>query len=1168
MVTEAKPTFPVIALGGSAGGLGAFFAFFDALEQVEERRGMAFVVILHLCAEEESHLAHLLEGRTSLPVRSVDERTPVEPGMVYVLPPDRTLGVEGGALMPRARAKGAAHHPVDEIFHAIAREFGDRAVAIVVSGTGSNGSSALGAIREAGGCTLVQSPETAGFDGMPRSAISTGLVDLVVPIAQMIPALQRNHRRLRDGAAPGTQTPGDASEEPEEDAAKGEAADDGEDARDPLERILRAVRDRNGIDFGDYKTGTLHRRIDRRASLQDAGRWDDYADLLESSPQDVDTLTGDLLISVTEFFRDGAAWDALRDKVLAPAIRDRAADDPLRIWSAGCATGQEAYSAAITALDLVRARWDRVEIDIFATDASADALARARQGRYPLAAVDDLPEGTRERWFETWDDTAQVRGELRDRIVFALHNMIQDPPFSRLDLILCRNVLIYLRPEVQRRLILLFHFALREGGCLFLGTSEGVSEVTDLFEPVDKAAHIWRRIGPTRHDLVEFPLVRGRSARPGAPERAEPKPPEGRRPERLAQQAFAVLAERHAPPALVVDRDLDVLYFHGTTDRFLKPRSGEATQNVLELARDGIAAQLRGVVEAAKGSGRPEEDRFLADLGGETARLRIEVAPMPGSDGRMLITFAADHPEQTSPKQVSEVQGSRERELEEKLRRLEERLAATARSASHNEEAAHAYNEEVTSMNEELRAANEELETSKEELQSLNEELRSVNDQQRETVAELRERTADLDNLLGSTGIATLFLDADLSVRWFSPGLRDLFHVREADISRPIGHVVRRFRDDALEEECRDVLRSLDRSERRVTSEQGRIFQRLITPYRTVDDRIAGVVVTFSDVTAIHEARRYAERIVETVPTPILVLDADQRVVSANPAFDRVFDVEPGQTEGRLIYQLGNGQWNIPELRRLLEDVLPDDERFDDYEVEHEFEKVGRKSMLLNGRRLDHAQLVLLTIEDVTERKTAEAHQAMLMGELGHRVKNAIAVVRGLASQTIRRSSSLEEFHEAFTGRLAAYAEGHTQLLNRDWRPGTLDDVVTGAVESHAVDPERIDIAGPAVHLAASEALGLGLILHELATNVAKYGALGDEGGRVSIAWSLENAGLRLTWTERGGPTVEAPENEGFGSLLIRQLAGYDLGGEASFSYDPEGLTCTIAFAPEGPHDA
>lgn len=1165
MATGPSSAFPVIALGGSAGGLDAFFTFFEALEDAEERRDMAVVVILHLPADEESHLVDLLERRTSLPVRSVDERVPVEPGNVYVLPPDRTLGVEDGALVPRGRAKGAAHHPVDDIFDAIAREFGEHAVAIVVSGTGSNGSSALGAIREAGGCTLVQTPETAEFDGMPRSAISTGFVDLVAPIDEMIPALQRNHDRLRNGPPPQEDMPDDAPPEAQDRTGDDGSGATGESAPDALERIIQALRDRNGIDFRDYKSGTLHRRIDRRASLQDAGRWDDYADLLESSPREIDTLTGDLLINVTDFFRDGAAWDALRDKVLSPMIRNRPADDPLRVWSAGCATGQEAYSAAITALDLAQARQDRVEIDIFATDASADALARARQGRYPLAAVDDLPEGTQERWFETWDDTAQVRGDLRDRIVFAQHNMIQDPPFLRLDLIVCRNVLIYLRPEVQRRLIRLFHFALREGGCLFLGTSEGVGEATDLFEPVDKAAHIWRRIGPTRHDIVEFPLARGRSRRQDAPEREGPKRPEGQRAKHVSEQAFAVLAERHAPPALVVDRDLDVLYFHGAADRFLKPRSGEATQNLLELARDGIASQLRDAVEAAKDSGRAEGDRFRADLGGETALLRIEVAPIPGSDGRMLITFAADQPEQTSPGQDSEVQGSRERELEEKLRRLEERLTATVRSATHTREEAHAYNEEVTSMNEELRAANEELETSKEELQSLNEELRSVNDQQRETVAKLRERTADLDNLLGSTGIATLFLDADLSVRWFSPALRDLFHVRDADISRPIGHVVRRFIDDALEEECRDVLRSLDRRERRVTSDEDRVFQRQITPYRTLDDRIAGVVVTFSDVTEIETQRRYAEGIVETVPTPLLVLDTELRVVSANPAFKRVFDVTEGDTEGRLIYQLGNGQWNIPDLRRLLEDVLPDDERFGNYEVEQEFEKIGRKTMLLNGRRLDRAELVLLTIEDITERKSAEAHQAMLMGELGHRVKNSIGVVQGLASQTIRRSSSLEDFQKAFSGRLAAYAQGHTQLLDRDWRPGTVKDVVTGAVESHAVDLERIDIEGPAVRLAANEALGLGLILHELGTNAVKYGALCNEAGRVSIAWSLRNAELRLSWTERGGPEVQAPEGEGFGSQLIRQLVGYDLGGEVSFSYDPEGLTCAIAFAPEAP---
>lgn len=501
---------------------------------------------------------------------------------------------------------------------------------------------------------------------------------------------------------------------------------------------------------------------------------------------------------------------------------------------------------------------------------------------------------------------------------------------------------------------------------------------------------------------------------------------------------------------------------------------------------------------------------------------------------------------------------ARERHLEDEIRTLREELRETGRSAARSEEEFKAYNEEITSMNEELRAANEELETSREELQAVNEELSTVNNQLRLKVHELDERTADLDNLLQSTEIATIFLGPSLEIRWFSPRAAELFNIRESDANRPVFNFVRRFHDPNLEEACRTVLRELKSNETQVEAEDGKVYMRRITPYR-IDDRIAGVVITFIDVTEIHHARRFAERIVETVPTPFLVLDPDLRVISTNPAFDSTFEVHPDASVGRLIYDLGNRQWDIPELRRLLEEVLPDNDHFDGYEVEHVFERIGRKVMLLNARRLDHVQAILLAMEDVTTRRASEEHNAMLMAELAHRVKNALNVVQSLASQTLRRSSNFREFEEAFKGRLGAYARSHGQLLSRDWQPGEVGDVLNNALDGHTVDPDRLDAAGPSAKVSPKQALALGLIVHELQTNAVKYGALSNDTGRVEVRWFTDEEGrLRFSWRESGGPPVTPPRQEGFGSTLIRQLAEYELGGSADIAYPPEGLRCQL----------
>ena len=1147
--------FPVVALGGSAGALPAFFAFFDALSLEPAATRMAFVVILHLPRDQESHLVDLLRSRTVLPVSAVESPATLAPGQVYVLPPDRTLDAAHGALVPRKRVDTHRHHPVDDIFRALARECGDRTIAIVFSGTGSNGSAALGDVREAGGCVIAQSPDSASHAEMPRNAIHTGFVDMVLDPGQMVPALVRNLQRLRD-ASPAPAEPGGRSVAP---AAADTAADTGEGAKaagGPYERILKALRLYSSVDFRQYKPGTLVRRINRRAQLLGIADWERYAEHVACSPSEAEQLVRDILITVTAFFRDPDAWKRLAATVLEPLVRERPHERPIRIWVAGCATGEEAYSIAIALFDLLPQSGADPMLELFATDASLEALSQARSGRFPAAAVETLPEALVEHWFTRAGDTVTVRPALRDAITFAPHDLIRDPPFSQVDLVICRNVLIYLKPEIQQRVLRLFHFALREGGALFLGGAESVGESADLFAPLDKAARIWRRVGRTRHDLLEFPMI----ARTERTQAAAVPPPPPLRQRQLSDRIAATLAGRFAPPAVAIDDRADIIYYHGDTARYLRAPSGVATQNLFSLALEGMVPHLRRLIEAVRKAGQAQSVHARAILPDGPRNLILEAGPIEGAGNWLLVTFVDEAPPRLTASDPPPSPSSREEELQDEVALLREELASTSWSASRTLEETRAYSEEITSMNEELRAANEELETSKEELQSLNEELRTVNGQLRETVSQLRERTADLDNLLRSTGVATLFLDSELGVRWFSPGLIGLFLIREGDIGRPLDHLVRNFDDPALEDECRRVLRTLSSREDQVRAPGGRSFIRRITPYRASGDRIGGLVLTLSDVTEIQNARRYAERIVETVPIPLLVLDTELCVVSANPSFYQTFKIGPAQTERRLIYDLGDGQWNIPELRRLLDVVLPDNEVFENLEVHHEFHRVGRKTMLLSGRRLDHVDLILLVIEDITARKEAEARQAMLMGELGHRVKNALAVVQGLASQTLHNSRSLEQFEEAFTGRLEAYSRAYTQLLKRDWRPGNMRNLIEDALTVHLAEPGRMEIDGPPVPVSAAQALTLSLLLHELQTNAAKYGAFSTPSGRVSLTWMLEDGQVRLRWQECGGPPVASPRQEGFGSILIREAVGHQLDGEVEQSFAPDGMLCLVSF--------
>ena len=1158
----AAPGTAIVGIGASAGGIEALTRFLKAMPADS---GMGFVVVLHLDPSHESQLAHVLASSTAMEVVDVADGMPVLPNRVHVIVPDRYLTVRGGALRLSEPTEAHGHrYPVDILFESLAEDQHERAIGIILSGTGTNGTHGLQALKAEGGLVLVQDPATARFDGMPGSAISAGMADQVLAPEEMPAVLLRylRHGYIADPQALAT-------------------APDGAPGLDALLGILHA---QSGHAFTGYKPETLVRRVHRRMGLANLDDLGSYTDAVRADPAEQKALARDLMISVTGFFRDPEAWQALDEAVIAPLVALRAADQPIRIWVPCCATGEEAYTVAMLVAERAAAAGKRFDLKIFATDPQDENLNAARSGVYPSAAVEAIPPALLERYFTKLDGSCEVKKELRASVVFAPQNLLRDPPFSRMDLITCRNFLIYLKPEAQGRTLRLFHFALREQAHLLLGSSESVGRLDDLFDIVSKKWRIYRRIGPTRHDIIDFPVHYAADSAARAQAKAAgtaPQPPAG-----IADLARRALLQRYAPASVLIDRRGRALYFHGQTGPYLEPPPGEPTRDLVAMAREGLRAQLRGAVRQAAAEG--QEVVFHARLRRDGAARAVVVTVCPvnapdGAEGLLLVSFA----EQAEPPPADRVadaggeDGRSLRAVEEELRATRAELSSTIEQMEGANEELKASNEEITSMNEELQSTNEELDTSREELQSYNEELHTINNQLQHKVRELEDATNDLNNLLSGTEIATIFLDSTLRIKWFSETSVELLDLLSADIGRPLSTFALKVADENLLRDAQAVLERLLPIEAEVRSAAGRWYLRRLLPYRTQDHGVDGVVLTFIDITerraaaeAVNEARVYAEAIVGTIRQPLLVLDGALHVQSANRAFYDTFGVGAPETEGRLVYELGNGQWNIPALRSLLEEVLPRDDRFDDFEVDHVFEAIGRRVMLLDGRRLrrngGRPGLMLLAIEDVTEQRESDGRQTMLIGELNHRVKNVLATVQSLAVQTLRRSASLDEFGTAFEGRLHALARAHDLLVARNWTGTEM-----GLLAHRTFDPYRAEgepqvvLGGPELLLRPQIAVALVMILHELATNSAKYGALSVPDGRLAVTWSLEDrlpkdggrqAQVRLLWIETGGPRVVKRAHQGFGTRLIERCVVHELAGEAHLDFQPAGLRGTLTF--------
>jgi two-component system CheB/CheR fusion protein len=801
------------------------------MESLPAGNGMAFIFVQHLDPTHESMMVELLATHTAMAVRQAADGMPLERDHLYVIPPGTYLSVVGGALhLSEPQARHGARLPFDFLLRSLADEYGERVVGVILSGTAADGSLGLKAVKEKGGLVIAQDPDEAAYDGMPRNAILTGAVDLVLPVAAISDALVKYDRRM---ALTRTQN-----------GSHPEGA-----AQDWLPKIVDLLRARTAHDFRLYKPGTLQRRIERRMAMAavETDDMDRYLEILRRDASELDLLAKDLLINVTSFFRDPKVFDLLAEKVIPDLVRDHSAERPLRIWIAGCSTGEETYSFVMLFYEQIAATKHNIKLQVFASDVDPDAVASAREGLYPVTIEAEVSPERLARFFTKEDRGYRILPELRAAVVFTVQDVLADPPFSRLDLVSCRNLLIYLLPEAQTKVISLFHFALREGGVLLLGSSETVVNGDGRFEAISKQGRIYRHVGHSRPGELGFALNVGDALR--APARAG-KDLAPSRQTALAELCRRLVMENYAPAAVLINSKHECLYYLGPTDRYLRVPTGHPTRDLLAMARPDIRIRLRSAIQRAT----QENLRIVVEGGRATqgaSAFTIAVHPVLSEGETLLLICFIDQPthEQKRGHRATLRDASRAAELEQELEITRTELLSAIRNLEISDEQQKAINEEALSVNEEYQSTNEELLTSKEELQSLNEELTALNSQLQETLERQRTTSNDLQNILYSTDVATLFLDTELNIRFFTPATKALFSVIPSDIGRPLADLSSLAADSALLADARAVLQALSPVEREIEAQSGAWYMRRILPYRTQDNGVEGVVITFVDIT-------------------------------------------------------------------------------------------------------------------------------------------------------------------------------------------------------------------------------------------------------------------------------------------------------------------------------
>src|SRR4028118_1360465 len=984
---EAKTDapFPVVGIAASAGGLEAFL---QLLKPLPADTGMAFVLIQHLAPDRQSLLSEILSRSTEMPVKEAQDGMAVEPNHVYVIAPNTRLLVLEGVLrlLPREKIDGK-YMPADAFFESLAADRGNKAIGVVLSGADGDGALGLMALKAAGGVTFAQCEDTAKFESMPNTARATGNVDFVLPpeaIARELENLSRHS--LLAGRLPVTI--------PEELPEAGSA----------LATIFGLLKSSAGVDFSLYKAATLNRRMLRRMVLYKMERLEDYAQYLLDHPAEVKALYEEILIHVTSFFRDLEAFERLKEYVFPTISHNKSAEVPVRIWVAGCSTGEEVYSIAICLLEFLGDQVIPPAIQIFATDISEAAIGKARSGFYLGRRVVGVREERRRRFFVPVEGGGyRICKVVRELCVFARQNLGIDPPFSNLDLVSCRNVMIYLAERLQKRVVSVFHYSLNRTGFLMLGTSESTGKSSDLFTLVDGPSKIYAKqltANPPRLPFGTsfYPLTRADNPQPMNANFAKSFD--------LQRETDQLILKRYNAVGAVVNEQMEILQLRGDTNRFLRLTSGTPSLNLFAMAVPGLSVDLRtAIYQAQTQNVTVKKERLRVQEGEETTLVNFEVIPFQptSAETRYFLVLFEESLRPALDLESDNLDRLEPSDLKQEIVRLRQQLAITKQE----KEMAQAHlqavveqqenltqdltiaNEEIISSNEELQSINEELETAKEEIQATNEELITTVEELRTRNLDLQQVNNDVTNLLASINIPILMLENDLRIRSFTPMAQRLFNLISTDVGRPFSDIRVNLEIPHLEEMILEVIETLNTKEQEVQTQSGYWYALRIRPYRTAENQIEGVVIVLIDIDAlkrsaatIETARNYAETIVESVPTPLMVLDADLQVNTANRALYETFQVSSSEMAQDSWFELANAPWNTPELRKLLEDILVSDVGLNNFEIEQNFGRLGPKTLLLNACKVepeDRVSMILLSIEDITDRKQFETQRSQLL---------------------------------------------------------------------------------------------------------------------------------------------------------------------------------------------
>jgi two-component system CheB/CheR fusion protein len=1182
--------FPVVGIGASAGGLPALLQFFENMPQ---QTGMAFVVILHLSPKHKSSADHVLQRATQMPVVQVIKSVEIEADHIYVIPPNQHLSMIDGFLHLSAleRPRGT-HIAIDIFFRTLAEVHRERAVAIVMSGTGSDGAVGLTRIKEQGGVTIAQLPSDAEHDGMPSAAIGTGIVDFVLPVVDMpqkLVELWENARAIElppsgDGEGPIAHLP---------------SVDTVELAEEALQRVVFLLLNRTGHDFKQYKRATVLRRIERRMQVRSVHTLPDYCNLLEAESRECSALLDDMLIGVTNFFRDRDAFEAVEREIIPELFKDKTSTEEIRVWVAACSTGEEAYSLAMLLADHGADMAQPPPFQVFASDIDTDAIAQARSGNYPASIVTDVPPARLRRHFTKDDDRYHIRKAIRDRILFAAHNVLRDPPFSRLDMVSCRNLLIYLNRDVQARVLEMFHFALKPGGYLFLGGSESAESVADFFVPVDKKNRIYRA-RPTSRPMGSGTQLPSHVAR--LPESIQRAP--ARRQFSYAEVHQRALAMA-APPSVVLDRDSNIVHMSQQAGQFLRMNAGEPSRNVLALVLPELRLELRSALyQVQQGNAGVECRHILIELHERSAIIGMKVTPFRDEDSSesfVLVVFNEVAPEVAAPPPGATRDDLVLTQLETELQRTKEQLQETIEHSEISTEELRASNEELQAINEELRSATEELETSKEELQSVNEELITVNYELKVKVEETGKANDDLNNLIASTDIATVFVDSGLRIKRFTPRATDIFSVIASDLGRSLLDLTHRLDYDELADDVSATFETLRPVEREVRSTDGRWYIVRLLPYRTTEDRIEGAIMTFFDISARRQAEEHARvnearmRMVaeSTDDYAIITLDAEGRTTSWNKGAERMFGYTEAEMLGQTLEPLftpedverGAREW---EMRRARENGRSEDERWHLRKDGSRFYASGVTNPLGPDAEYGYAKIA----RDETERlrqmserdealshehreRTGAEHAAAMKDQflaiMSHELRqplNMISINAELMSRIpeVRASTTAQRCTEAIRTSVVSQAKIIEDLLDLSRvRTGKLAlsvaPIHAGKAVGAIVDVARADPSARGLAIEASidddlvvmaDAVRFEQIVLNLLSNAIKFT---PHGGKVEVRMRAEDGAMRLDVIDSGqgiapgslgkvfemfgqpnSVTTRAKGGLGIGLALVREL--------------------------------